>query len=77
MSSAKCPQFREELLTVIHQLIDLPISHGLVTRMTTLERLLVHFEAREFAYSSAQGVTRWLHAIRVILHAVEPHPVVS
>ena len=49
------PPFREDLLTVIHQLVELPISHGLIGRMRTLESLLVHFEAKEFAYYDVRG----------------------
>ena len=47
---ASTPPFREDLLVTIHELVALPISHGLIARMKTLEMLLTHFEAREFRY---------------------------
>lgn len=53
--TAPNPPFREGLLPIIHDLIDLPISHGLIGRMKQLEDLLVHYEAREFSYSSYRG----------------------
>ena len=49
-ADAKAPRFREDVLLIIHKLVDLPISHGLISRMKQLEHLLVHFEAREFRY---------------------------
>jgi hypothetical protein len=49
------PQFQEHLLTKIHTLVELPISHGLIERMHTLESLLPHFEVREFQYFDLRG----------------------
>ncbi len=49
------PPFREDLLVIIHDLVDLPISHGLIKRMKQLETLLVHFESREFTYTDYRG----------------------
>jgi hypothetical protein len=49
------PMFQEHLLTKIHTLVELPISHGLIERMQTLESLLPHFEVREFQYSDLRG----------------------
>lgn len=50
------PPFKEEILGIIHKLVDLPISHGLISRMKQLEHLLVHFEAREFSYYDHRGI---------------------
>jgi len=47
---ASVPPFREDLLVIIHELVALPISHGLIERMKKLEMLLGHFESREFRY---------------------------
>jgi len=49
------PPFREDILVIIHKLVDLPISHGLISRMKQLEHLLTHFEAREFTYYDRRG----------------------
>lgn len=51
------PPFKEEILSIIHKLVDLPISHGLIARMKQLEHLLTHFEAREFTYYDHRGET--------------------
>ena len=48
--------FRQDLLVTVHKVVELPISHGLISRMRQLEELLVHFEAREFSYSDTEGV---------------------
>lgn len=49
------PLFQEHLLTKIHTLVELPISHGLIERMQTIEALLPHFEVREFQYHDLRG----------------------
>ena len=49
------PPFDPYVIELVADLVDLPISHNMIDRMKTLERLASAYEAREFRYFSRRG----------------------
>jgi hypothetical protein len=53
--TATKPAFDPYVVEMVADLVELPISHNMIDRMKTLERLAAAFEAREFRYMSERG----------------------